>query len=345
VKPGFAQAGGCVLLAFAGGLFAGPTMGAAELNQRGVDYLNKGEYSRALVQFRAAASLRPKDPAIQFNVGLTLVRMGRLREALGPLGASLTHTGSAGEARYLRGVVLFQLGEFASASSELEPLRSGERNGEQVLYMLVESSRNSGDAQRSRQAFIELETRYPQSPLLNKLMGIAYEWQGNGPKASEEFLEAYRKNPRMPDIAFAIGYLHFKQRGYEEAREWFGKELSLDPCYAKAHHYLGQIEAAAGGLPTAAAHYRRAIACEPGYSEPYLGLGKVLEGTGDVAQAVKHYRQAVKLSPRNRRGHYVLGLALRRSGRRGESDAELAIARGLGEEESERMPLLTRPQN
>lgn len=326
-----------------GSLLSGSTPG--ELNQRGVEYLNKRDYGRALEQFRAAAALRPDDPAIQFNVGLTLVRMGRLREALPPLGASLAHAPSADEARYLRGTILFQLREYTSAAAAIETLRSNGRYGEQVLYMLVEGYRINGDAKRSEQAFIELKSRYPQSPLLNKLMGVAYEWQGHDPKAMEEFQEALRKNPRMPDIAFAIGYLYYKQRRYEDAREWFTKELSLDRCYAKAHHYLGQIEAASERFDASANHHRKAIECEPAYADPYLGLGKVLERSGDVALAVRHYREAVRLSPQERRGHYVLGLALRRIGQRKESEAELAIAKKLGEQDLERMPLLTRPQN
>lgn len=307
--------------------------------------MNQGEYPRALEQFRAAAALRPKDAAIQFNVGLALVRMGRLREALKPLGASLAHSPSADEARYLRGMILFQLGEFSKSAAELETIRGNGRYSEQALYALVEDYRNSGDAEHSQKAFLELQQRYPQSPLLNKLMGVAYEWQGQDSNAMAEFQEALRKNPRIPEIAFAVGYLYFKQRRYEDARQWFTKELSLDPCYGKALHYLGQLEAAAEDLDLSARHYRKAIECEPGYAEPYLGLGKVLERTGDVAAAVRYYRQAIRLRPQERRGHYVLGLALRRLGQTRESEAELAIAKKMVEEQFERMPLLTRPPN
>jgi tetratricopeptide (TPR) repeat protein len=342
VTPGCQQVLGCFLMLTVGLLTGASTH--VELNRRGVEFLKKGDYTRALEQFRAAAAVSPKEPAIQLNIGLTLYRMGRLREALQPLGNSL-HGPTATQARYLRGMVLFQLGEFPAAVAELEPLRDAAAQGEQLLYMLVESYRITGNTRRSQGAFIELQRRYPESALLNKLMGVAYEWQGDDTNAMGEFREALRKSPRLPDVSFAVGYLYFKQRSFGEARRWFTQELSEDACYAKAHHYLGEIESAEERYDAAAAHYRKAIECEPRYAEPYLGLGKALERTGDVQQAVTHYRQAVRLKPQSFRGHYVLGQALRRIGEREEADAEFAIAKKLGQEASERMPRLTRSQD
>jgi tetratricopeptide (TPR) repeat protein len=342
VTPGCPQVLGCFLMLTVGLLVGAST--PAELNRRGVEFLKKGDYTRALEQFRAAAAVSPKEAAIQLNIGLTLYRMGRLREALQPLEASL-HGPTAAQARYLRGMVLFQLGEFPAAAVELEPLRAAAAQGEQVLYMLVESHRITGNARRSQEAFLELQRRYPESALLNKLMGVAYEWQGDDTNAMGEFREALRKSPRLPDVSFAVGYLYFKQRSFAEARWWFKQELSQDACYSKAHYYLGEIESAEERYDAAAAHYRKAIKCEPRYAEPYLGLGKALERTGDVQQAVTLYRQAVRLKPQSFRGHYVLGRALRQIGERKESEAELAIAKKLGEEASERMPMLTRSQD
>lgn len=323
----------------AGSLLAADLQTPAELNRSGVESLQKGDNARALEQFRAAAKLQPGDPAIQFNVGLALFRLGRYREALEPLGNSLPHAASATEARYLRGVIFFQLGAFDSCVREIESLRADTRYAEHVLYMLVESYRNANDAKRSQDAFAELASRYPDSAFLHKLMAMALEWQGDETRAIEEFQQALRVNPRMPEMAFGVGYIYFKQHRYEDARAWFAKELALDPCYTKAHHYLGEMEAAEGRFEQAAARYRKAMECDPEYGDPYIGLGMVYERRGELELAVKLYREAVRLKPNDMQAHYKLGLALRRAGLREEGDAEFAIAKKIHEEESRKKKL------
>lgn len=307
---------------------------AAEWNQEGVNWLQKGEAARALLAFQRAASLKPEDPAIAFNVGLTLFRLGRYREALSPLGRALQHPPSAAQARYLRGVIFFELRDFASCARELEPLRGEARYGEHVLFMLVESYRNLNDAGRSQQAFAELNARYPDSAFLHKLMGMAHEWQGNDSKAIEEFESALRVNPRMPEMAFAIGYIYFKQGRREEARAWFAKELALEPCSAKTHHYLGEIAFAEENLDQAAASYEKAIGCDARFGDPYVSLGMIAERRGDIGQAIRLYRQAVRLKPDDPQARFKLGSALRRAGKKEEAESELAAARRLFEEQA-----------
>jgi len=329
------------------GLFAADSPTATELNRSGTQRLEKGEYAAALRLFQAAAKLRPGDPAIQFNVGLTLFRMGRYREALEPLGNSLAYAASAHQARYLRGIIFFQSGAFDSCARELESLRTDPRYGEHVLYMLVESYRHSYDVKRSQEAFAELNSRYPDSAFLHKLMGMAHEWESNDTKALEEFQEALRVNPRIPEVAFAVGYIYLRQERYDEARAWLAKELVLDPCAPKAHHYLGEVDFAQEKWDASASHYRKALECNPEYGDPYIGLGMVFERKGGMEQAVKMYREAVRLKPNDARAHYKLGLAFHRTGRVEEGAAEFALAKKISREEDSKKktgPPTARPQ-
>jgi len=311
---------------------------AAEWNQAGVQWLEKGEPARALIAFEKAARLEPDNGAIAFNLGLSLFRLGRYREALPPLNRALKHPPSAAQARYLRGVILFELGDFAACAQELEAIRGEARYGEHALYLLVESYRNLNDARRSQEAFAELNARHPDSAFLHKLMGMAHEWQGNDSKAIEEFQNALRVNPRMPEMAFAVGYIYFKQQRWDQARAWFARELALDACSARTHHYLGEIAFAEEKLDQAEASYRKAIRCDARFGDPYVGLGMVFERKGDLAEAIASYRQAVRLKPDDAQARFKLGSALRRAGRREEAEAELAAARRLFERQARPKP-------
>ncbi len=309
---------------------------AASLNQEGSRLLQSGDAAAALEKFQAALKLSHGDPAIQYNVGLALFRLGRYQEALAPLERSKAHQPSALPARYLLGIIYFVSARPQACIRELEPLRGDPRFGEHVLYMLVESYRQARNAAEAQKAFAELDARYPDSAFLHKLMGIAYEAQDQDDKALEEFRAAHRKNPQMPEIAFAIGYIQFQHQRWQPARQWLAKELELQPCYARAHHYLGEIAQAEQGWDEAAARYRQALNCDPKLAQSYVGLGTVLERRQRLDEAVKMYREAVRLQPADSQARYKLALALRRAGRLKEAQTEMAKAKELYAAEQEK---------
>ena len=321
-----------LLLAWSGGspiLFGQSQPGASALNDLGSRHLRNGEFEKALEQFQAAAKLRPADPAIQFNVGLALFRLGRLREALDPLAAAKTHPPSAKQAKFLRGIIFFQFKELDSCAGELEDLRDDSQYGEHTLYMLIESYRKLGKVQESQQAFLELGKRYPDSAFGHKLMGMAYDAQQRYREAAREFEAALRVNSRMPEIAFAIGYIRWKQKDYEAARPWFEKELVLQPCYARAHHYLGEIARMSQNWRQARVRYEKAIECNADIAGPYVGFGTILDREGKYAEAVQMYRKAILLDPGEAEPHYKLARALGRIGRGEEAKSEFQLVREI----------------
>lgn len=293
----------------------------AELTREGSALLAEGSLDQALDRFRAALRLRPSDPALEFNVGLTLFRMGRFEESLEPLERATGHPPSAPNARFLRGIAHFQAERFAAAARELEAVRSHGQFGEQALYMLTESYRKSGDTDRSQGAFVELERRFPGSAFYHKLLGTAYDSEGLLEDALREFRAALAKDPAMPEVAFAIGFVLYKQRDHEQAATWLAKELAVQPCYAKAHFYLAEIAAAASEAPAAESRYRQALACDAGYAAAHAGLGALHARQRNYDEALPALRTAVSMDPDNAEALYSLGQVLLRLGRKSEAEA------------------------
>lgn len=302
---------------------------AATLNQRGTQYLQQGDFARALDAYQAAEKLQPADPAIQFNVGLALYRAGRLRDALGPLAKAQQAAASRRQATYLRGVILFSLNELEACAAEVNGLRDDAEYGEMALYMLVESNRRLARVQASQTAFIELTKRYPDSAFLHKLMGTAYESQFMYKEAVQEFQAALRVSPSMPEMNFAVGFVLLKQHQMDEARPWLEKELALQPCYAPALYALGEVERKQSRPAGAEKLYRQAIACDSRYADAYLGLGMTLEELGSHAEAVQAYQEAARRAPQDSDAHYRLARALDKAGKHDEAKAEFAKVREL----------------
>ena len=231
--------------------------------------------------------------------------------------------------QYGLGASNFQAGNYSGAVAVLEPLRKEATFGEGVLYMLEESYRRTGKGAEARQAFLELSSRYPDSALLHKLMGMAYDQQDDFKSAIAEFEAALKADPKLPEVRFGIGLLHLKLHDDNNACKWMQAELELNACYATALYYLGEIERKSGRLDSARDRYAKAVNCAPGYSDAHLGLGIVLEAQGRDGEALDEFRRAVKTAPQSSAAHYRLGRALSKAGQASAAEAEFSKAREL----------------
>lgn len=193
------------------------------------------------------------------------------------------------------------------------------------MLAIDEAYRKLGRYEESKEAFVELQRRYPDSAYVNKLVGMAFDYENRFGEALREFEAALAKAPQLPGVRLAIGAMHLKERRTREAREWLEKELEIDRCSAPSHYYLGEIERAEGSSGKAEGRYRQAIRCDPGHPDAHLGLGAILEGQGRLEEAARLYRRAAKLRPEQAEGHYRLGRVLRRLGH--EEEARKALER------------------
>jgi tetratricopeptide (TPR) repeat protein len=323
----------CLSHAFGAGAST-PT--AKSLNDAGTRHLLQGQLQLALEHFLKAARLSPADPSIQFNLGLTWVRLGQAQKALPPLTLAGKESSLRDEAAYLKGLALFELKRHEECVSQIEHLQNKPQFAENVLYLLTESHRYLQRAAESEKAFAELLRQFPSSPLVHKLLGMAYDAQNRPEDAIREFELALKGNPALPGANFAIGYIHWKQQRLEQASPWLEKELKVQPCYAPAHYYLGDIARKAQQLSQARQKFRQAVNCDESYGDAYFGLGTLCELEGEFDQAIEMYRKAVLLDPEKSEVHYKLARALLKAGRKAESEAEMQRVNQLKAEVKEK---------
>ena len=266
-------------------------------------------------------------PQSELDLGAAYVRAGRCESAIEPLQRALPDE----KARFLLGSCYFQAGRWDLAAAELEALRARPAFAENALYLLEETYRKLHDEARARQAFTELLTRYPDSALIHKLLGAAYDAQGRYPEALREFETAAAKDPDLPEVNFAAGLISLKLHNEAAAQPRFERELSLNGCFVPALFYLGEMKRKANALPSAAEWYRRALRCQPGNADAHLGLGVTLQNLGRDAEALREFREAARLAPDRPDAHFQLARALARAGAAAESNRELQKARQLQE--------------
>jgi tetratricopeptide (TPR) repeat protein len=301
---------------------------AAALNEQGAKALASGDLKTALARFEQAGQLEPDNLQVQFNLGLTLARSGRAKEAILSLERAAAEPTIAPEARYLLGTCYFHLADYARTVDAVKDLTDGPR-AEHVLYLLEESHRLRGERAEARDAFRQLNRRFPDSAWTHYLVGNAYENQAQYEQAIAEYKTALERDAAMPNVRFAIGYLYWRQQDMDAAKSWFERELTAQPCHALASFYLGQIARAAQDLKTAARQFGQSIACDATSAESHLRLGMTLTEMGRYQEALGELQRAVRLDPDARAPHYRLALLYRQLGRAADSEAEFETIRRI----------------
>jgi len=292
---------------------------ADSLNAAGNRALATGDLKTAISDLQRATRLAPANHRIQFNLGLALIRAGRLDDAVSPLRQAEEDVSLSGEAHFLLGAAFFESRDYERAIRELQGLTES-AHAERVLYMLEESSRLTGRAGEAREAFREINRRFPDSAWTHFMMGAAYESQQQPEKAIAEYQQALEKDAAIPNADFAIGYLYFHQQDTESAGKWLEREAARG-CHSLANYYLGEISRAEKDWRAAEVSYRRALVCDPSNGDAHLRLGIVLADQKRFTEAIAQLRAAARLQPNESAAHYHLASIYRQMGR--TSDAEI----------------------
>jgi tetratricopeptide (TPR) repeat protein len=315
------------ILAIVGSGSVLPAQTAQQMNQRAVSALAAGKIDAAVSELQIAARRFPADVQIQFNLGLALVRAGKLTDAIPPLERASKDESFAPEAHFLLGTDYFESRNYEKAIAELQNLQNSP-HAERVLYLLEESNRLSGHTAEARDAFREINRRFPESAWTHFMMASAYESQHEPEKAIDEYRQALQTDPAIPNANFAIGYLYFRQQDSENAREWLLKEAQKG-CHSLANFYLGEIARADKEGQKAEALYRRAIECDSSNGDAHLRLGLVLGDQKRYQEAIAQLKEAIRCEPNESSPHYHLASLYRRIGRTEAAEVEYKKVREI----------------
>lgn len=280
-----------------------------------------------MTQLQAASQRFPDDLRIQLDLGVALVRSGRLEEAIAPLTRASNDSDLEDEADFLLGADAFERGDYAHALEECQGLEDSE-HAERVLYIVEESNRRLGHLEEAKAAFHDLITRFPESGWTHLLMGNAYEDQQQFGKAIAEYQKALEADRTIPNVDFSIGYLYWRQQDFENARPWFEKEAA-DGCHSLANFYLGEMARGEKQYPNAERSYKRALVCDASNEQAHLRLGIVLADEKRYPDAIAQLKEAVRLRPDESSAHYHLAAIYSHLGRTAEANAEFKRVREI----------------
>jgi Flp pilus assembly protein TadD len=322
------------------------------------------DYRAAETALRVYVAENASDARAHGDLALTLMALGKKREAVDAARLSAAFAPEAPESRYIYGLALAADGRAVEAARELAKCVALKPNQALPLRALARAYADSED-ERTVETYRGLIALEPADPSARRELG-EYLWRlRRDEEANAVMREAVAALPADASLRLAFGRALAQQSQYadaakqlEKARELGAKDATTLALLAAAHAEAGDVAAARAVLADAAALYpgdamprtdlgrlllarnlpaealpplEEAARLEPRSPEIRLSLGRAQEALGRLEEAEASYREAIRLGPSLPGPHYALGRLLVRTGRRADGESQLAIHHDLYE--------------
>jgi len=234
---------------------------------------------------------------VSYNYGISLVRDGRLEQAMEQWQAALCIQPDFSEAHYALGMGYLAAGNPAPAVAHFQ-----------------ETLRYASDW-----------------PTAYEALGLAYYESHEYLRAEQAWRQALVLKPDLPKVYVNVGLLRLQEGNYQEAIGHFREALALQPELVAAHYNLGVALFAKGDEAESVQSLERALSLDSRLTSARLLLGVVWSRMGKWAQAASIWREALHQDPFARDEvwlHHNLGLAMVTMGNVDEAVTEFrAVAR------------------
>jgi len=294
------------------------------LSNLGVLYSRTGRADQAITVYRQALRVSPDDQAVLLNLGLVYLRLEEHARALPLFARVVALDPKQMQARQLAAVCRVYVGELAPAIHDLEQLRAGAPEDENILFLLGFAYLKSNDSERGKAVFEQMfQTLGPVRGQF--LLGKASYEATRFPQAEESFLEVLRLDSNFAGARLELGKVYVSMRRTDDAMRELQLALKEDPSDADANYFVGgllvQTDRYAEGIP----YLERARKAKPDFWAPFFYLGKARLRLNEPAAAVPLLQRAVKLNSDDATVSYLLGKALEGCGR--DEEARRAFQR------------------
>jgi Flp pilus assembly protein TadD len=279
----------------------------------GQAYMEKREFTSAMVPLKRALELEPGSPAAHQLLGYALLVQGYAAEAIPHLARSKDKTAL--------GVAEIQTGQLPEAVANLQAALATRPNDPDLLYYLGRAS-----GLLSKQSIDTLLAADPDSPRAHQAMGENYFVLRQMPQAEKEYRDALRLRPDIPEVHLELGEVYAGAFQWDKAEEEFRAQAKLQPGNAEAVYRLGAALLEEGKVHEARVELVRADQLMPGMPETLYSLGKAASLEGDRGAAEKEWTKLLsieKQSPLAAQAHFGLAGLYRKQGKTAAAQHEM----------------------
>ena len=291
--------------------------------------LARGQYERAIDEFRRAAADDPliADPAAAS--GLTVrafaaLRQGRVADARSLLEQSGPPRDSS-EAHRLLGLVYWAQSEYDRSIAALTTAIGISPRDERPRLALARVLNAAGRDADAEHALLEIVRLLPDSVLAHWWLTLAYE---QSHRAAEARMEVEHVTAAadfgQSQLRAAIGRFAFGAADAPAAIDAFTRAVRANPNDPAIHRLLARALLQQDRVDEALAEFVAVLLIDPLDAAAHAGVGRILVQTERDADAVTALQRATDLAPADGETRYALASALQRLGRHEEAAQHFA---------------------
>jgi tetratricopeptide (TPR) repeat protein len=309
-----------------GGCHRSPEARKAKFLESGKSFMQAKDYPRAILQFRNAAQVAPKDAEVYYQLALAFLANRDLRNGVTSLNEAIKLNPKHTAAK-------LKMAELEAMGNKQDVL-----NAETQLEDLLKSSPDDADAlstlaitelrlQKPEEAQKHLEAALQKSPAnLKAAVAMAQLRKAqNDLKGAEDVLQAaVQTAPKSPDPLVALASFYMSMRKWPEANRSLEQALQIDSKNDAALLGLAAVQLHAGQKDKAEQTYAKLAALAPAQYKPLHAQFLLQEGKRDAA--IAEFVKIAKDNPDDRVARTHLVSAYWAANRRAEAEKVLTDA-------------------
>jgi tetratricopeptide (TPR) repeat protein len=302
------------------------------LYAEGFALLQRGDYARAIDQFREAAARDPlaADPVEKMAAmgkAAAAFRDGSVPAAIQHLKVAIELTPDRAEPHRILGLVYLADEQYDNAVDEAMNAVRLSPGDERAHLALANAFMEAGRYPEAAQALRETIRALPASGRARYALGRVYQRQARQGEALSEFEEAVTFNPLLGlnSLYQTMGALNVRQQNSDGAIEAYSRRIDLIPNDADAHQELGDTYFRQGSDDEAQAEFEVVLMLKPDHSAAHAALAQLHLRAGRYADALEASRRTLELDPMHKQARYALATSLMRLGRTEEGKEEFQV--------------------
>jgi tetratricopeptide (TPR) repeat protein len=266
-------------------------------NNLGVTLVRLGRLQEAIVQLEQALRIQPDFAEAHNNLGSALAPGGRLTEAMGHWERTLQLKPDFAEAHNNLGLALVRLRRLQEAIGHYEQALRIKPDYAEAHYNLGSALAQAGKFDGAIGHYEQALRIQPDFAEAHNNLGLALVRLRRLPEAIGHYEQALRIKPDYADVHNNLGNALLQTGRDEEAIEHIHEALRLQPNAATAHYNLGLALARLDRLQEAIGQWEQALRIKPDFAEAHYNLGGTLIRLGRVGEGIGHYEQALRIKP------------------------------------------------
>jgi tetratricopeptide (TPR) repeat protein len=282
----------------------------------GKSYFRKQDYASALLQFKNAARLAPKDPEPWFYLGQAYLGVRDARQAIISLVRATQINPKYADAQIkLAELMVWSHRQdlLQSAQERMQMVLSDNPGNSDALVILASAQAHTGDLKDVEKYLKEALDKHPELLSASTALALMKLSQKDWGTAEGILKEAAIHAPNSPDPLVALGELYLFNGRPAEAEAQFRRALQIDSDHAPALLHLASQHAAAGRMNEAEAIYRKLSSQNRRQFGEIYPAFLLQQGKFDVA--ISEYKKTISSNPESRIAREGLVVAYVRAGR------------------------------